>query len=161
MSRRRLMLTFAGLAITTVVALAGDSAPSLEGLPRSELQVVTASGVHTFQVWIAADDQSRERGLMYVRELPPGQGMLFLFGRPRYVSFWMKNTYLSLDMAFIGADGRVVNVAREVAPLSEDPVASAAPVSAVLELVAGTAARIGLAPGDRVIHPAFASTKSP
>lgn len=159
--RRLLLLALAGLAVASVVAAAADSAPSFEDLPRSELQVVTTSGTHRFQVWVAADDRSRERGLMYVRELPSGQGMLFLFGRPRYVSFWMKNTYLSLDMVFINAAGQVVNVARDVAPLSEDPVASAAPVSAVLELVAGTAARIGLAHGDRIVHPAFASTVSP
>lgn len=149
------------LALTGAGAEAGDSVSTIAGLPRSELQVVTASGTHRFQVWIAADDQSRERGLMFVRKLPPDEGMLFLFERPQFAAFWMKNTYLSLDLIFIRADGVVVNVAENARPLTLDPIPSAAPVKAVLELIAGTAAKIGLAAGDRVVHPVFAQKPVP
>lgn len=155
--RRLLLAALAVLAAAATETQAQDSIPSFAGLPRSELQVVTLSGTHHFQVWIAADDQSRERGLMFVRTLPPDAGMLFLFERPQYAAFWMKNTYLSLDLVFIGADGVVVNVAENARPHSEDPIASAAPVTAVLELLAGTAKRIGLSAGSRIVHPAFAA----
>ncbi len=126
-------------------------------LQRSELQVATASGKHRFTVWIADDDRSRERGLMYVRALPADHGMLFLFDRPQYAAFWMKNTYLSLDLVFIAADGVVTNVAEHATPLSLDPIASVAPVKGVLELVAGSARRIGVVAGSRILHPAFAA----
>lgn len=150
-------LAIACLALPGAQAAAGDSVSTLAGLPRSELQVVTATGTHRFKVWIAADDRSRQRGLMFVRTLAPDEGMLFLFERPQFAAFWMKDTYLSLDMVFIRADGVVVNIAENTRPRTLDPVPSAAPVKAVLELLAGTSARIGLAPGSRVVHPAFAN----
>jgi uncharacterized membrane protein (UPF0127 family) len=93
---------------------------------------------------------------MFIKDLPADQGMLFLFDRPQFAAFWMKNTYLSLDLVFIAPDGVIVNIARDTTPLSERPITSVAPVIAVLELVAGTAARIGLVAGDRVVHPAIA-----
>jgi len=160
MTRLLRSLAIACLALTGASAQAGDSVSTLAGLPRSDLELVTASGTHRFQVWIAADDQSRERGLMFVRKLPPDEGMLFLFERPQFAAFWMKDTYLSLDLVFIRADGVVVNVAENARPLTLDPIPSAAPVKAVLELLAGTSARIGLAPGCRVLHPAFAGSAS-
>ncbi|HEU0225362.1 MAG TPA: DUF192 domain-containing protein [Steroidobacteraceae bacterium] len=124
--------------------------PQLAGLPMSEVSIETESGTHRFRVWVAADPASRERGLMFVRELPADHGMLFLLDRVQYTTFWMKDTYLALDLIFIGADGRVVNVAHDAQPFSEDSIPSAAPVAAVLELVAGTARRMRLASGDRV-----------
>lgn len=155
---RRLLqsLACAGLALIGTSVQASDPMSYLAGLPHSELQVVTGSGTHRFQVWIAADDRSRMRGLMFVRSLPPDAGMLFLFEQSQYVAFWMKNTYLPFDLAFIRADGVVVNVAENTRPLTLDPIPSAAPVKAVLELLAGTAARIGLVAGSRVLHPALA-----
>lgn len=122
-------------------------------LPRARIQVIASGGRHKFEVWIADTEQSRERGLMFVRSLPRSQGMLFLFERPHFASFWMKDTYLSLDIVFIGPDGVVVNIARNTEPLSSRPIESEAPVTAVLELVAGTAAKIGLFAGDRVLYP--------
>lgn len=149
---RRLLLS--ALAIASFGAHA-DSVSTMGGLPRSELQVVTDSGSYRFKVWIADDDPSRERGLMFVKSLPADEGMLFLFERPQLAAFWMKNTYLSLDLIFIRADGVVVNVARNARPMTLDPIPSVAPVKAVLELLAGTAARIGLVAGSRIQHPAF------
>jgi uncharacterized membrane protein (UPF0127 family) len=157
MTRLRRLLAIACLALTAASAAAGDLVSRFAGLPRSEIQVITQSGTHHFQVWIAADDRSRERGLMFVRKLSPDQGMLFLFERPQFAAFWMKNTYLSLDLVFIRADGVVVNVAENARPLTLDPIPSAGPVKAVLELLAGTSARIGLTAGSRILHPALAS----
>jgi uncharacterized protein len=150
------LVVLSGLGIASVGAAGGHPPDPFPGLPRSELQVVADSGTHTFQVWIAADDQSRARGLMHVLDLPAGHGMLFLFEQPHFAAFWMKNTYLSLDLIFIRADGVVVNVAPDAEPLSLQPIESAAPVKAVLEVLAGTANKIGLQPGDRIRHPAFA-----
>jgi uncharacterized membrane protein (UPF0127 family) len=150
----------ATVALTLVAASmdtqAGGSPPPFPQLAKSELKVVSGTGTHCFQVWIAADDESRRRGLMFVRELPADHGMLFLFERPRYATFWMKDTPLSLDIIFVAPDGRVVNISHRTKPLSEDPVGSDAAVTGVLELLAGTAVRIGLKPGDRLVHPHFA-----
>ena len=155
MTRLLRSLAIACLALNGAGAQARDSVSAFPGLPQSEVQVVTASGTYRFQVWIAADDRSRERGLMFVRKLPPDAGMLFLFARPQFAAFWMKNTYLSLDLVFIRADGVVVNVAEHARPMTLDPIPSAAPVKAVLELLAGTSARIGLAAGSLILHPAL------
>jgi uncharacterized membrane protein (UPF0127 family) len=149
------LLAIAGLGACSTQAL-GERAPTLfADLTRTTVQVVTATGRHRFHVWIADAEPSRARGLMFVRELPADQGMLFLFERPQFAAFWMKNTYLALDLVFIAADGLVVNVARDAEPFSESPIESVAPVKGVLELGAGTAERIGLAPGDHVVHRAF------
>lgn len=146
------------VALTLAVACTADEPvyevpPHLAGLPMSEVAVETASGTHHFRVWIAADPVSRANGLMLVREIPPDHGMLFLFEQTQYTTFWMRDTVLPLDLVFIGADGRVVNIAYGARPLTEDPIPSAAPVIAVLEILAGTAARIGLAVGDRIHFP--------
>ena len=156
MKRFRPLLALVILCTGSTGAL-GQHVPVLfANLPRAEIQVITVSGSHDFKVWIADTEPSRERGLMFVKSLPADHGMLFLFDRPHFASFWMKNTYLSLDIVFIGPDGKVVNIARDAEPLSLTTIESDAPVTGVLELIAGTAAKIGLAAGDRVLHPALA-----
>ncbi|MGO9774504.1 MAG: DUF192 domain-containing protein [Roseiarcus sp.] len=119
------------------------------------LTIATASGVHSFQVEIAADDAAREKGLMYRRFMPADRGMLFEFEREAPVAFWMKNTYIPLDMIFIARDGSVTRIAADAQPLSEAIVPSGGPCVAVLELNGGVAARIGLKVGDTVRHPFF------
>jgi uncharacterized membrane protein (UPF0127 family) len=133
----------------TVVAAAAASFQTIE--------IASKNGVHAFTVEIATTDQERQVGLMYRKELPEGQGMLFDFGRDQEISMWMKNTYVSLDMIFIRADGRIQRIAENTEPLSERIVSSGAPVRGVLEVVAGTARKLGLAPGDRVAAPMFRS----
>ena len=81
--------------------------------------------------------------------------MLFDFKREQEVTFWMKNTYISLDMIFIRADGRTLRIAKNTRPLSQRLVPSGGKVRAVLEVIAGTATKLGLAPGDRVAHSIF------
>jgi uncharacterized membrane protein (UPF0127 family) len=159
MKRLLPLLALASVCVASAQGLGRPPPALLADLPRSEVQVVTAGGQHHFQVWIADKDQSRQQGLMFIKDLPADQGMLFLFDRPQFAAFWMKNTYLSLDLVFIAPGGVVVNVARDATPLSERPIMSVAPVIAVLELVAGTAARIGLVAGDRIVHPAIAARK--
>ncbi len=119
------------------------------------LQVVTGSGTHDFKVEIAADDASRERGLMNRRFMPADHGMLFEFQQNAPVAFWMKNTYIPLDMIFISPAGVVTNVVAEAEPLSERVIPSGGPCIAVLEVNGGVAASIGLKVGDSVRHGFF------
>ena len=93
---------------------------------------------------------------MFRRSLPADRGMLFDFARVEPVSMWMQNTYIPLDMLFIRADGTVARVAENAEPLSTRTIPSGEPVLAVLELLGGTAARLGIKAGDRVEHPLFA-----
>jgi uncharacterized membrane protein (UPF0127 family) len=95
-------------------------------------------------------EKQRERGLMFRRTLPQDQGMLFIFPFEQPVAMWMKNTYLPLDLIFIAASGKVVGLAENAEPLSEKIIPSVRPVYAVLEVNAGTAARIGLRIGDTI-----------
>ena len=118
----------------------------------------TADGRFTFTAEIADTPELRQRGLMFRHQLPDDRGMLFDWGEVQPISMWMRNTYVSLDMVFIAADGRVVRIAEATEPLSETTIPSGVPVAAVLEVVAGTADRIGLKPGDRVHHPMFGAS---
>jgi uncharacterized membrane protein (UPF0127 family) len=119
------------------------------------LEIVTKSGVKVFSVELAKTKEEREKGLMFRKELPEGRGMLFDFSPQQDVSMWMKNTYLSLDMIFIQADGRILRIAENTEPMSERIISSGGPVKAVLEVAAGTARKDGIAPGDRVAGPLF------
>jgi uncharacterized membrane protein (UPF0127 family) len=120
-----------------------------------QVEIITKNGVRTFDAEIAVTDQERMTGLMYRKELPDGRGMLFDFGQPQLVVMWMKNTYVSLDMIFIRADGTIARIAENTTPLSEAIIPAGIPVKGVLEVVAGTARKYGIAPGDRVAHRFF------
>ena len=122
---------------------------------KQTLEIASKSGVHVFSVEIADNDAERAKGLMYRKELPEGQGMLFDFHREQEVSFWMQNTYIPLDMVFIRADGRILRIAENTEPLSTRLVPSGGPVRAVLEVIGGTTRKLGIAPGDRVASPIF------
>jgi uncharacterized membrane protein (UPF0127 family) len=119
------------------------------------LEIASKGGVHVFAVEMASTPEEQAKGLMYRRELPEGQGMLFDFHHEQPASFWMKNTYIPLDMIFIRADGRILRIAENTVPLSEALVPSGGAVRAVLEVNGGTARKLGIAPGDRVAHPIF------
>jgi uncharacterized membrane protein (UPF0127 family) len=122
---------------------------------RNTVEITTRSGVQVFSVEIADTEAAREKGLMFRKSLPPGQGMLFDFHREAPVGFWMKNTYIPLDMIFIRGDGRIANIAENAKPLSETVIPSDGPVLAVLEVAGGTARKLGIVPGDRVANPIF------
>jgi hypothetical protein len=142
--------TLIGLAGLAVAILFADQAGAQKKLRVERLDIVTMAGVQHFKVEVADTFATRERGLMYRRRLAADRGMLFDFKTVQPVSFWMKNTLIPLDMVFIGADGRIVSIARNATPLSETPIASSGPVLDVLELRGGRAAEIEAAPGDRV-----------
>ena len=119
------------------------------------LEIASKTGVHAFSVEMAVNDTDRAKGLMYRKELPEGRGMLFDFRREQDVAMWMQNTYISLDMLFIRSDGRILRIAENTEPHSTRIVSSGGPAKAVLEVIAGTAKKYGIAPGDRVAHPLF------
>jgi uncharacterized protein len=120
------------------------------------LAIVTKAGArHEFQVEVARNDADRAQGLMYRRSMAADRGMLFDFARVEPVAMWMQNTYISLDMLFIRPDGTIARIAENTEPLSTRTISSGEPVLGVLELIAGSAKRLGLHPGDRVQHPLF------
>lgn len=148
LTRRHLFAVAAFLC----VALSGAAASAAD---QSTLEIVTKNGVHVFSVELAITDADRQKGLMFRKELPEGQGMLFDFKQDQDVSMWMRNTYIPLDMLFINADGRIRRIAENTTPLSERTIPSGGPVRGVLEVIGGTAKKLGIAPGDRVAHPLF------
>jgi uncharacterized protein len=119
----------------------------------------TDTGPHSFNIEIAKTPSEKILGLMYRRSLPADAGMLFLYDRPQPVTFWMRNTYIPLDMVFIGADGRVQRIESHTEPFSLSAISSDGDVESVLELNAGTADAIGLKVGDKVSSPAFVEAR--
>lgn len=149
------------LILLALPALAGDRDPALAGFFAQRLVIETAAGdAHKFTAYLAMTPYQRAHGLMFVRKLPADHGMLFVHEQPRIASMWMKNTLLSLDMLFIRADGTVASISRDTVPGSLATISSDEEVTGVLELNAGTAKRLKLNPGDRIVHPAFAGQPS-
>jgi uncharacterized membrane protein (UPF0127 family) len=142
------------VALTLGLCLAMAGATLAQAL--EPLAIVLQGGQRQgFQVEVARNDADRAQGLMFRRSMPADRGMLFDFGRVEPVAMWMQNTYLSLDMLFIRPDGTIARIAANTEPLSTRTIPSGEPILAVLELNAGTAARLGIRAGDRVEHPLF------
>lgn len=135
-------------------ATAAGTASEATRHPVSGLAVIDLSvrsdKLHRFRVELADTPEAQARGLMYRTELGDFEGMIFPSAVPEPRSFWMKNTPLSLDIIFVGPDGRITNIADNTIPYSLQPVSSTGLASAVLELRAGRAAALGIKPGDRV-----------
>jgi uncharacterized membrane protein (UPF0127 family) len=133
------------------VCAPGTVAPQSEaGLDQTSLCITGRTNTHSFTVEIARTSPQQARGLMFRTELADDKGMIFPFADARMAGFWMKNTVIPLDIIFIGTDGRIVNIAANAEPYSEENRRSAAPVRAVLELGGGRAAQLGIGPGDPV-----------
>lgn len=124
-------------------------------LAQSPLTIVTGEDYHRFVVELADDGYEQQRGLMFRHSVLPDEGMLFDFEFNADRAFWMRNTFVSLDMLFIRSDGTIHSIAANTTPLSDAQVPSFGPVSAVLELVGGRAAELGIEPGDIVRHQIF------
>ncbi len=150
MSKSRLLNALA-IVLTGWLLAAG---PAGAADPHT-LEIASMTGVHVFSVEVVDNDADRARGLMYRKELPEGRGMLFDFKHEQEVAFWMQNTYIPLDMIFIRADGRILRIAENAEPLSTRTIPSGSPVKGVLEVIGGTARKLGIAPGDKVAHPIF------
>ena len=152
-------MRFISILLVAVISASPAFAQTITGpqpkLPQSPLTIDTGEARYRFIVEVADDNHERAHGLMFREHVPPNEGMLFDFGTDFERAFWMKNTLVSLDMIFIRSDGTIHRIASNTVPLSEAPVPSFGPVAAVLELAAGTAARLGIEAGDTVRHQIF------
>lgn len=151
----RSALSFRQLLSAAVLLAFAATLQTARAAELQSLEIATKSGVRMFSVEMAKTEEERATGLMYRKELADGRGMLFDFTPEQTISMWMKNTYISLDMIFIGADGRVARIAENTEPHSTRIISSGGPAKAVLEVIAGTARKYGIAPGDVVVHPLF------
>ena len=155
---RKLAAAFVGVLLLWTAATAAPSSDEQQldkAFSRSTLKIATPDAqLHKIDVWIADNDARRQRGLMFVEHLADDAGMLFIYPQPQPISMWMKNTHLSLDMLFVSANGRVDSIAENTKPMSTDTISSKGNVLAVIELKAGTAARLKIRPGAQVFHPA-------
>jgi uncharacterized membrane protein (UPF0127 family) len=149
---RRRVLLGASLSLAAVAACAQEADVQFK---KSTLVIVTASREIKFDVQLATNDAERARGLMFRKQLGPHEGMLFDFFKEMPVSFWMKNTLIPLDMVFIAGDGTIKHVHANAVPMSTDAIPSEYPVRAVLEINGGSAALLGIKPGDKVKHSIF------
>jgi hypothetical protein len=156
--RRGVAVVMAMIGLAASGALYSQSGPleDLDKFPRGKLEIKVGAKPLVFDVWLADTPQRMSQGLMFVRSLSPQHGMLFVHESPRPISMWMKNTYIPLDMVFIDADGRIQQIVAQTTPHSLDTVRSNQPALAVLEIGGGEAQRLGLKPGQKVSHPAFA-----
>jgi uncharacterized membrane protein (UPF0127 family) len=145
----------AGAAVSALAQEPGRAPLDLATFPRTSLQITHHDSGHPprkypFQVWVADTEERAEQGLMFVRDLPETMGMVFPIEPPRVENMWMKNTYVELDMLFIGKDGRVSKIIERATPMSLQTLSSEVPVAAVLELRGGEVAKLGLSTGDSV-----------
>lgn len=143
--------------LLAILGLAGESGAPSAGNSTSALTIVSVNGKHRFNVELAVTPAEMERGLMYRRELAPDAGMVFDFKQPTKATMWMHNTLIPLDMLFVDGQGRIVNIHPNAVPQSDAVIAAAAPVRVVIELKGGTADRLGIQPGDRVLYPILGS----
>jgi uncharacterized protein len=152
---RSLSLAWCALIIAALMTEFVEAAPASVTFEESSLTIEAAHDSFEFQVEMAVSPEQRSRGLMFRESLEEDRGMLFDFGRPQRAAMWMRNTYVPLDMLFIDAHGQITQIAANTQPLSDAVIASRELVRAVLELRGGVSAKLGIKPGDRVIHPLF------
>ncbi|WP_340588748.1 DUF192 domain-containing protein [Erythrobacter alti] len=130
-------------------AAAADANVSAAGLEIIPVTVTTDSGTHVIQTEVAATFEEKQRGMMFRTEMGPNEGMIFPYDEPQQLGFWMRNTVLPLDIIFIDENRTVINIADGV-PYSEESVYSDRDAIAVLELIGGRSAELGIEPGDRI-----------
>ena len=133
------------VAVVALTAAGRTAAQPQPTLPRTQLQ----AGIHLISAEVAAEPNTRSRGLMFRERLGPNQGMLFVFPEKAVQCFWMRNTPLPLSIAFLDDDGRIVNIA-DMQPRSDDSHCSAAPIRFALEMEQGWFAKRGIAAGAKI-----------
>jgi uncharacterized membrane protein (UPF0127 family) len=154
------------VAVLAAALVAGSGSPGahaqsgpiedLATFPRGKLEIADGKKVkHVFEVWLADTPRRQSQGLMFVRSLPALRGMLFVHENPKQLSMWMKNTFIPLDMVFIDSNARIQQIIEQTTPHSLATISSKEPALAVLEIAGGEAKRLGLHPGQRVLHTAL------
>lgn len=136
-----------------VAAPAFAQPKAFQTFTSAPLSIDTAKGRQHFTVELALTPDQQEQGLMFRSHLAPDAGMLFVVARPQIMTFWMHDTLIPLDMLFIAAGGRIVDLHERAVPMSDATIVSHAPAIAVLELNGGTVGRLGIKVGD-VVHAA-------
>jgi len=150
------------LLIALLVGMMGATSAQAEmKMRRDMLTLHTASGAHRIEIEVAESDREKAYGLMFRQSLGDNEGMLFPYPTAHEITMWMRNTFISLDMIFIRADGTVHRIASDTEPHSERIIASEGDVTGVLEMKAGSARRLGLKTGDRVEYKHFKGTVKP
>jgi uncharacterized protein len=157
--KRGVRVAFAAAMLLMSGACKGDGGANAENIQAAAskipVTIQTSQGARKFNVEVARTPAEQERGLMFRTDLPADGGMIFIpypaeGGPPREASFWMKNTPTPLDIIFIRPDGTIATIAENTVPYSEGTSRSGEPVSAVLEILGGKSAELGIAPGDKV-----------
>jgi uncharacterized protein len=153
----RAVLAAALMISAADVALPQAAAPEpLSAFPQGLLAIRTTSGnVVNFKIWEADTPKREEQGMMFIREMDEHTGMLFMFPENRPVTMWMKNTYVSLDLLFLNAQGKIDYIAERATPRSEAIIGPPTPEFAVLELKGGACQQFGIKVGDKVLHKNF------
>ena len=145
--RRYLGVVLASIAVALLVAC------TVAGTPGWRVAVFPSGA--EFSLEVAADDATRARGYMFRERVGPHEGMLFLFDKPGHHSIWMKNCKVSLDIVWLDAAFRVVEIAHDLQPCPEaGPCPASIPLrsaSYVLEVAGGSARQAGLEPGDVIV----------
>ncbi len=145
------------MAISAAQAPHAPDQPNQIALATAPLTITTATGAtHRFDIRLATTAAQQAKGLMYVRHMPPDEGMLFVFSAAREAGFWMRNTLIPLDMIFVSVGGRIEKIVTRYDTQSDAVSLSDGRVSAVLELNAGRAAALSLQKGDQLSHPEVA-----
>lgn len=146
------LVSLAAMGCTPTSAVSAEDRAAVEhsAARTVPLEIRTARGLLRYKVEVASTPQEQARGLMYRTSLPDKGGMIFPMKPARFASFWMKNTYIPLDLIFIRPDGTISSIAANAVPEDLTPIESSEPVAAVLEIVGGAAAANGIAAGDKV-----------
>jgi uncharacterized protein len=152
MNRKSFMWTVPVLMLFALLPL---HAVAQEAARIEPMSIVTENSATLFAAEIADSANLRDRGLMFRHVLPADRAMLFDFENPRPAAMWMKNTYISLDMLFVRADGTIAAIAENTEPLSTQTISVDEPVQGVVELAAGTVKRLGIKRDDKVYHQVF------
>ncbi|MFZ4400192.1 MAG: DUF192 domain-containing protein [Bacteroidales bacterium] len=167
MTKKQLFIITALIVISGILAIVYFSGktklkPEVSTTPKTEEAVFTKHGelsfikaadnklINTISVEFAKDEYSREKGLMYRRKMDEMQGMLFFFEDNAPRNFWMKNTYISLDIIYIGENKKIVSIQKSAIPLSEESLPSFKDAMYVLEVIAGFTDKYGIKEGDEI-----------
>ena len=152
----RSKLAICTFAFSSLIAAAlVPSKAHAEGVPQTQLPRTTLNaGMHLLQVQLAQDFEQRQIGLMWRKEMPQNEGMLFIFEQPAVQCFWMRNTYLPLTAAFVADDGTIINLA-DMKPMNDRSHCSHKPVRFVLEMNQGWFAKRNIQAGFKLTGPVF------
>nr|WP_315429966.1 DUF192 domain-containing protein [uncultured Albidiferax sp.] len=138
---------------------AGVGSASAQDAPQTNLPRITlTAGIHQIDTQLALTPDQRQIGLMFRKEMPQQEGMLFVFEQPATQCFWMKNTILPLSAAFVEDDGTIANLA-DMKPQTTDSHCSTKPVRYVLEMNVGWFAKKGIKAGSKLGGKPFEAAK--